>query len=172
MKYMLDTNVFNWLVQGDLSIDDLPSNGDFVATPVQRAELEATRTDEKREALLAMFSEVVIDLYSASLSFDVRGAGFDQGRWTDGKLASAIRSDLERKRKKRNNVQDALIAETAITNGFILVTCDGELRRAAEAHGCRVRFFSKKRTSVKLSLDRGCEPLPRNPKHRRSHSGC
>jgi hypothetical protein len=35
-KQMVETNVFNWLAQGDLSIDDLPSNGDFVATPVQR----------------------------------------------------------------------------------------------------------------------------------------
>jgi predicted nucleic acid-binding protein len=140
---MFDTNVFNWLVQRDLSINDLPLNGEFVATPVQRSELEATPGDEKREALLAKFSEVVTDLYSAPFAFDVPGAGFDQGRWTDGKLASAIRSDLDRHRKKRNNIQDALIAETAITNGFTLVTCDGALRHVAEAHGCQVLLFEK-----------------------------
>ena len=147
LKYMFDTNVINWLVQGDLSIDDLPSNGDFVATAVQRAELEATRGKAKREALLAKFSEVVTKLYSAPFAFDVPGAGFDQGRFTDGKLASAIRSDLDSEQKKRNNIQDALIAETAITNGFMLATCDGALRRVAEAHGCKVLFFDK-RTSV------------------------
>ncbi len=147
-KHMVDTNVFNWLVQGDLSIDDLPSNGYFVATPVQRAELEATRDDAKRAALLAKFSEVVTGLYSAPFAFDVEGAGFDQGRWTDGILASAIRNDLNCERERRNNIQDALIAETAITNGFTLVTCDRALRDVAQAHGCRVVFFQK-RTSVK-----------------------
>jgi hypothetical protein len=86
---MVETNVFNWLAQGDLSIDDLPSNGDFVATPVQRAELEAACDDAKRGALPAKFSEVVTCLYSAPFAFDVPGAGFDQGRWTDGILASA-----------------------------------------------------------------------------------
>lgn len=90
--YMLDTNVFNWLLQGVLPID-------------------------------------------------VPGAGFDEGRWTDGKLANDIRAHLDREKKKRDNMQDALIAETAITKGFTLITCDDPLRRAAEAHGCRVLFF-------------------------------
>jgi predicted nucleic acid-binding protein len=143
LNYMVDTNVFNWLVQGYLAIDDLPSDGDFFATPVQRAELEATRDDAKRGALLANFSEVVTGLYSAPFTFDVPGAGFDQGRMTDGILASAIRSDLDGERKKRNNIQDALIAETAITTGFTLVTCDRTLRNVAQAHGCTVLFFER-----------------------------
>lgn len=90
-----------------------------------------------------MFSEVVTDLFFAPLAFDVPGAGFDQGRWTDGELGTAILSDLELEQKKRNNIQDALIAESAITGGFTLVTCDGTLRRVAEAHGCQVLFFPK-----------------------------
>ncbi len=133
LKCIVDTNIINWLVQVDLSIDDLPLNGNFVATAVQRAELGATPGKAKREALLAKFSEVVTEIYSAPLAFDVPGAGFDQGRFTDGKLASAIRSDLDSERKKRNNIQDALIAETAITNGFMLATCDGALKRVGDA---------------------------------------
>jgi predicted nucleic acid-binding protein len=143
-KYLLDTNVFNWLVKGDLSIFDLPSDGDLIATPVQRAELEATPGDEKRKILLATFSEVVTGLFSTSFAFDVPGAGFGQGRWTCGKLVDLIQSDLDRDRKKPNNLQDALIAETAITNGFTLVTCDGPLKQVAETRGCHVLFFEKR----------------------------
>lgn len=144
-KYMLDTNVFNWLVQGDLSIDDLPSDGDFVATPVQREELRATKEYETREALLAKFSQIVSDLYSAPFAFGIPGAGFGEGRWTDGKLAKAIQTDLDGKQKKPkpNNLQDALIAEAAIAANCTLVTCDQALRDAAEAHGCKVWFFEK-----------------------------
>jgi predicted nucleic acid-binding protein len=141
---MLDTNVFNWLVQGDLVLEDLPE-GDFVATHVQRAELQATRADEKRNALLAKFSEIVTNVHSAPFSFDVAGAGFDQGRFTDGVIANAIRGDLDAKRKKRNNAKDALIAETALTNGFTLVTCDYDLAVVAEKHGCPVTFLEKHR---------------------------
>jgi predicted nucleic acid-binding protein len=144
VQYLLDTNVFNWLVQGDLSIADLPSNGAFVATPVQRGELDKTPDQTKRGALLALFSTIVTDLHPAPFAFDVQGAGFDQGRWTDGILANALRNDLDRKQKKPNNIEDALIAETAITYGFILVTSDRNLRAVAESHGCRVMLLSKK----------------------------
>jgi predicted nucleic acid-binding protein len=140
-KYMVDTNIFNWLVQRDLLTNDLPSDGEFVATAVQKAELGATSNSQKRAALFAKFSQVVTDLHSAPLAFDVPGAGFNQGRFTNGKLASAITDDLDKKEKKDNNIQDALIAETAITNGSTLLTCDRALKEVAEAHVCRVLFF-------------------------------
>ncbi len=149
-KYMLDTNVFNWLVQGDLSMDELPWNGMFVATPVQRAELKATRNEDKRKALLKKFSEVVDRVSSVPLAFDVPGAGFDQGAFADSKLAeltAAIRCDLDRTGKKANNIQDALIAATAIANGLTLVTGDNALKKAVEANGGRVKLLLKRETS-------------------------
>jgi hypothetical protein len=42
---------------------------------------------------------------------------------------------------KKNNSRDALIAEAAIANGYVLLTADAHLRSVAQMHGGRVTFF-------------------------------
>jgi predicted nucleic acid-binding protein len=43
---------------------------------------------------------------------------------------------------KKINERDALIAEAAIANQCTLLTADGDLKTATEAHGGKVPFYS------------------------------
>ena len=52
MKYMVDTNIINWLVDGSLSTDDFPKDAAFVATHIQHDELSKTRDSERKQSLL------------------------------------------------------------------------------------------------------------------------
>jgi len=140
-KYILDTVIFNRLVEGRLSVEDLPSDGTFVATHIQKDELSRTGKTEKREQLLSKFSEFIPTLEpTASLVFDV--SRWDQARWSDGKLFQELKTALDTLKKKPNNVQDALIAEVAIVDRCTLVTCDKNLAQVARAHGAEVREFA------------------------------
>jgi rRNA-processing protein FCF1 len=55
-----------------------------------------------------------------------------------------VKAELDRLNGgRRNNDRDALIAEAAIANGCILLTADGDLKSATEAHGGVVLFFAR-----------------------------
>ena len=55
---------------------------------------------------------------------------------TEGGLYSTLRAELDRVNyKKPNNVQDALIAETAMLGGYILVTDDSDLESTTTKYG-------------------------------------
>lgn len=144
-QYILDTCIFNWLLDGRILIEDLPSDGVFVATSVQRAELRATRSDVRRTALLAKFEEIGPELVPPeSFMFDVDGAGFDEARWSDGKTYHHLKTALDRIHDVPSNVQDALIAEVALKHGMALVTADQNLRSVAEQFGIVVDFLPAK----------------------------
>ena len=55
-KYMLDTNVFNGVFDGKISITSCASLH-LLATRIQIAELRATNNTERRENLLTAFEE-------------------------------------------------------------------------------------------------------------------
>ncbi len=141
MKYVVDTNIFNRLIDGLLSTGELPSDGEFVATHVQKDELNRTSDANRRGMLLLKFSKVVdVVVPTESAVFDI--SRFDQSRFSDGRLYQSIKTDLDCKNKgKTNNPQDALIAEVAIANRWTLLTVDDDLAIVAETHGCAVRLF-------------------------------
>ena len=44
-------------------------------------------------------------------------------------------------KSKPNNLQDVLIAEVAIVNGFTLLTADGDLSEVVKHHGGMAAYF-------------------------------
>jgi predicted nucleic acid-binding protein len=68
-------------------------------------------------------------------------SSWDECKWgNDGdNLYEVIRDDLNKFRNKPNNIQDALIAETAIRNALVLVTNDKDLKNVAQKHGATVQ---------------------------------
>jgi hypothetical protein len=83
-QYMLDTNIFGFLVERAFRLEDLPSDGQFWATPVQRVELSKAPNNVK-----AKFKELILDqkIVFAGFAFSVPGAGWGEGEWRqDGKL--------------------------------------------------------------------------------------
>jgi predicted nucleic acid-binding protein len=143
-KYMLDTNVFNKVLDGAVSFETFAVP--LLATRIQKSELGNTRDPLRRERLLAVFTEAdpVIPL-TASAAWDIEGAGWSQACWNDGsgtfqRMLARLRELDENKRRPPpplNQERDILTAETAIKNGAILVTDDANLREVVtEFGGC------------------------------------
>jgi len=142
MKYVVDTNIINRLVDGTLEIEDLPADGDFVATHVQMDELNKTKDEERRAQLFIKFATTVKQVIpTESLVVGISRIGLS--KISDGKLFSSLRAALDSRNKgKPNNAHDAMIAEVAIVNGFILLTADQDLAQVAQAHGSKVRHYA------------------------------
>ena len=62
---------------------------------------------------------------------------WDEAKWTaEDNLYVPMKADLDKLNKnKANNVQDALIAETAIKGGYVLVTDDAHMIEVAKRYG-------------------------------------
>ncbi len=140
-KYMLDTNIFNHVLDGKISLASLTDRR-LLVIGVQSAELRATPDAARRAALLAAFEEIHPTLLPASsFAFDIEGAGFDQAHWNDGSgnfdrmLARLQQLDPKKEKFKLNQVRDILIAETAIKKGAILVSGDSNLRQVVSEFG-------------------------------------
>ena len=151
LECMFDTNVFNRILDGVISVDALSGRVNAHATHVQRDEIAKTKNDTRRNALQTVFSSVTDrTVPTASLVLGVSRVGearlggghvvptssavwdvstFGQAKWTaNDNLYSPIKADLDALNGgKGNNIQDALIAETAIKDGYILVTEDRDL---------------------------------------------
>jgi len=138
MKYMVDTNIINWLVDGNLSTENFSSDSAFVATHIQHDELSKTRDLTRRQKLIDRFNTIV-DSTLPTESTILGTSKLDYCRMGDGKIFSQLKSDLDLlNHGKSNNSEDALIAEVAIVNGHTLITADEDLRTVAEKHGCNV----------------------------------
>ncbi len=136
LKLMFDTCIFNHILDGGVDIDELRSRHDLFATHIQEDEIEATKKPEgRRELLIQIFKKAMGrsstlssgKIPTESTVWDV--SKWDEAKWVgDENLYDVIKESLDRRNKsKPNNIQDALIAETAIVNGHVLVTHDGDL---------------------------------------------
>jgi len=75
---MLDTNVFNHVLDGSMAAAEFAGRAMFV-TGIQADELKATKDPGRQKALLAVFDQIAPNpLLASSFAFDIEGAGFDQ----------------------------------------------------------------------------------------------
>ena len=156
---MLDTNVFNHLLDGRID-GHLLAGAKLYVTHIQHDEINRTSDPARRGALLEMVASVmgkcvvtsscVADVSAA----DYAGASADvptesavwgvskwgQAKWGSGEdLLSPMRAELDALNKsKKNNIQDVLIAETALKQGFVLVTSDRNLAEVMRKFGGEV----------------------------------
>jgi len=139
MKHVLDTNIVNRLAKGRMKRSELPA-GEYVVTHVQRDELAATGDRALRARLLAQFTEVV-DAVQPTESAIVGVSKVGGCKCGSADEYRAVLDGLNALKMKPNNVEDALIAEVAILNGYVLVTADSDLATVARARGCKVVAF-------------------------------
>ena len=141
MSYVVDTNIFNKLVDETITFDDLPSNGPFIATHIQIDEINNTKNGERRALLFLMFVEMRPEIVPTE-SFVLNVSRWDCGNWGDGVLFEKLKQDLDSlNNAKLNNAQDVLIAEVAIVNDFTLLTSDRHLAQVVKNQGGKVVFF-------------------------------
>lgn len=138
---MVDTCVFNWLLDGRIAVSDLPQGGDYISTHVQADELGRTPYEARRLELQAVFRTVVNrDVATESVVLGVSRVG--RCKLSDGELYESLRAALnQRNNSKQNNSEDALIAEVAIVNGWTLLTADRDLAGVVEEHSGRAVLF-------------------------------
>lgn len=149
--YMFDTNIFSHMLDGGVDALEISGKARYVVTHIQRDEIQRTSDPDRRSRLLGVF-HVVTEGTVPTESFVLNVSRLDEaklgsesivptesGVWgvsqwgqfkwpSEDSLYGLIKSRLDQLNKgKKNNIQDALIAETAIKNGFTLVTDDQDL---------------------------------------------
>lgn len=159
LKYMFDTNVFNRVLDGVISLQTLTGRVVAYATHIQRDEINNTTNPDRRAALAQVFREVVTEslptdsfVLDASRLDEARLGGervvptesavygvsrYGQAKYgAEDNLYTALKGRLDKiNRNKPNNVQDALIAETSIKGGHVLVTDDTDLAAVTKQYG-------------------------------------
>lgn len=147
MKYMVDTNIINWLIDGTLSTENFPQSTHFVATHIQRDELSKTPDPTRKHQLLNRLDSL-IDSTVPTESTVLGTSRLGSCKLGNRALHTQLKERLDSlNNKKRNNFEDALIAEAAIVNGHTLITADEHLRIVAQEYGCAVALLDKYRSA-------------------------
>ena len=144
LKCMFDSNIFDKLVERPDLVESITGCVDVIATHVQRDEIDQTPVPDTKAQLRRIFGDLV------SNESHVRGEGlvatesavwniskWNSSKWSRGdgmleQLRGSIRPDAKR---YVNRTRDALIGETAIKNGFVLITEDVPFRRKVRSLG-------------------------------------
>ncbi|BEP62660.1 hypothetical protein GmRootV213_32140 [Variovorax sp. V213] len=142
--YVLDTNVFNKVVEGVFDRSSLPADSSFVVSHVQIEELNNTSDKERRLQLLLTLAQLRPTLVPAeSMIWDV--SRWDHAKWGDGAIYTQVKTGLDALNKgKAKNIQDALIGEIGIVNGHTLLTADKDLAAVVQSLNGLVEFVSPK----------------------------
>jgi hypothetical protein len=146
---MFDTNIFNRILAGYGETVSLKGDNKYYITHIQLDEINDTKDETRRNALLKVFhmvNNVRIPTESAvwgvskwdeakysneetilpTESFVLGHSRLGMAKLSDGNLYTSILNELQKIKPKQNdnNIKDALIAETSIKNGFDLITAD------------------------------------------------
>jgi len=139
---ILDTNIFNRLLDGKLSVHDLPV-GRYIVTHIQRDELNNT-PDAVRRADLQIQFDALVDEVAPTESAVLDVWRLNAANLGDGIIYERIRAALDAAEPQRvpANTSDALIGETAIIKGYVLLTTDTTFANVVQSLGGKVILFS------------------------------
>ncbi|MFT5485310.1 MAG: putative nucleic acid-binding protein [Paracoccaceae bacterium] len=136
-KCIFDTNIFNRILDREVPVEAFSHQVSAYVTHVQRDEINNTRKDDRREQLANKFTDVIPDneniIPTRSAVWGVSNWG--QSMWAEDDLCMTLKLELDKKKSKKNNNKDALIADTAIKGKYVLVTEDRDLKEVTELHG-------------------------------------
>lgn len=134
-RYLLDTNIFNGLLDGAIEWSSLPE-GEYFYSSWQRIELERTSNISRRQQLLDVFADLVTlkDAQHVTTHSTPWGSpwGVDWDR--KGRFYADIFAALEEiKPGDRGNRGDAVNLELCLYEGLCFVTWDHPAARVAES---------------------------------------
>ena len=156
---MFDTNVFNRILDGAISLNTFAGRVEGYATHIQLDEINNTNNPERRPALIEVFNHVVAGteptgsfvlgvsrLGKARLGGErvvpTTSAVYGVSKYAhatysaEDNLYAALKGRLDSMNQhKPNNLQDALIAETSIKEGHVLVSDDADLVTVTREYG-------------------------------------
>jgi len=140
-KYMFDTNIFDDIVNGKLGIADIGRYKNFKKAEIYVTHIQIDEnnkcSDVDKRARLNIFMVKIrpILIPTSSCAFDI--SRFDESKFGDGIIFNKI------KKRNINHVEDALIGETAIKEGIILVTNDRRLKNIVIELGGNALFLNE-----------------------------
>jgi|Deesub1362B_J571_1020462.scaffolds.fasta_scaffold00997_6 restriction endonuclease S subunit len=149
--FMFDTNIFDAILDGKISVDQLPTKYNYYITHIQKDEIENIKKTEKlerRSNLLEIFKKLEQNvILTETTVFDI--SRWDNSKFGEGDLYDRILLKLQEldektgKKTKENQIRDALIAETSIKNNLILVSNDKNLRLVTTEFGGHAITFEQ-----------------------------
>ena len=93
MSFVVDTNIFNKLVDGTIHPEDMPTGCSYIATHIQVDEISNTNDSERRARLFLMFATISPQIVpTESFVFGVSRLG--HGKLSDGVLYNKLKQDL------------------------------------------------------------------------------
>jgi predicted nucleic acid-binding protein len=140
-RFMFDTNVFCKILKMQVPTSLLTKGHQYFVTHVQKDELN-NAPQRIRGKLLSVFQVIPQEaIPTESAVVDV--SRVDGAKIGDSVLYNSMLQELNRAKPKEHdhNIKDALIAETAIKNGIVLVTDDKALQDSARKHEGTVMPF-------------------------------
>src|SRR5436190_23273477 len=91
MRYVLDTNVINWLIDAKIDRAQLPNDGDFVATHIQIDEINRTSDEDRRARLFLTLTSIVGELLPTETTV-LDTSRLDWCKLGDGAVPSRVNS--------------------------------------------------------------------------------
>jgi len=142
MKYLVDTNIFNWLVDRKIADTLLPNDGEFFVTHIQIDEINKTSNEERRARLFLTMASSLSGVIPTETTIIGRSR-IGRSKLGSGKVYTSIKNKLDEiNGGKRSNINDALIAEASIVNSHTLLTADVDLASVTEEQGGVVQLFT------------------------------
>jgi rRNA-processing protein FCF1 len=132
-RYLLDSNVFDAILDQGIAIEQLQRCGRFAVTRVQKSELKNTPDKERRGKLLQIMESLELE----KIPLD-SGIWLDDLHWDDDQpWRDDLGPDCEHFTKGKTNKpwKDALIGEAAKHHDLILVSNDGPFLKKASMAG-------------------------------------
>lgn len=114
--YMFDSTTFSHLVGDGPVLNRLRDRGRYFVTHIQHDEIGRAFDPERRELLARMFELVAFESDAT-------------------KGSEAIQENLNRRKRTRHNVHDAIIAETCVEKKITLVTDNEALAQLVQELG-------------------------------------
>ena len=145
LKIIFDTNIFDEILNGSLNINDLiqfKEKAEFYITHIQVDEINKCSDKERRAKLFLLMGKLQPIIIPTS-SFILGKSRLGEARLGNG----IIFKDLQQGNMK--HASDALIGETSIREGLILVTNDKTLRKRVNSRGGKAISVDEFRRMIK-----------------------
>ena len=128
--YMLDTNVFDYLLENQDIIEKFFKNKKFYITSIQMSEVENITNSDRRKSIQGIMKKIKIKVVSREFS-----VWRDDLHWSDDDIWGGELSDdfIRIENGNPNNQKDAMIFEACKRHKLALITFDKEFLKKAKA---------------------------------------
>lgn len=142
MSYILDTDIIDKLVDGDILLDDLPTDRPLVAVHAQMRRLASAGNEAHRMRLLSKFERFTGHIGTTGTVMK-DGAPWEQLQLCNGARFRKLKEGLQERGDGQSNARDVLLADMAISNKLILITTNSYLAEVVCSLGGEAVHFSR-----------------------------